>query len=257
VKGAYDAFLASNIQCDFTTIDQLADRKLLYVPYPVAMNDPTVAALTAWVKDGGTLVCEACPGYFDGHGHAFPSQPSRGLDEVFGCREKGVAFAPNLDEYSTLAGPALRCSLYRQSLAPTTGRALATHPDGSVAIVLNTFGKGRGLLVGRMPGYAYRRWPNAPSREWFASLPGVAGQEPLLKVSSEKVIGRLWEGKSGHFLWLVNTGAENETVKARISAKALGHFMPRLLRGKGELVHRERFIEVPVPARDAVVLSLI
>jgi len=256
LKGAYEAFLASNIQCDFTPVGALGDRKLLYVPYPVAMKDTTVAALTAWVKAGGTLVCEACPGYFDGHGHVFPVQPSRGLDEVFGCRERAVAFAPDLDEYATLAGPALRCSLYRQSFTPTTGRTLANHPNGSVAIVFNSCGNGRALLVGRMPGYAYRHWPADPSRQWFASLPGLAGFEPRLMVSSEKVIGRLWKGESGHFLWLVNTGTDGADVKVRISATALSHFQPKVLRGSGELIHRGSFIETTVPGRDAAIFAL-
>ena len=256
LKGAYEAFLVSNIQCDFTKVDAIGGRKLLYVPYPVAMKDSTVAELAAWVRAGGMLVCEACPGYFDGHGHAFPVQPSRGLDEVFGCREQSVAFAPDLDEYSTLAGPALRCSLYRQSLTPTTGRALASHPDGSVAVVLNSCGKGRTLLVGRMPGYAYRHWPADPSRQWFASLPGLAGFEPRLMISTEKVVGRLWHGESGHFLWLVNTGEEATAVKVRVSAAALSHFSPKVLRGSGDLLHRGSFIETTVPGRDAVILAL-
>ena len=45
VRGAYQAFFDSNIQPDFVALDNIAEYKIIYLPYPVMLKQETVAKL--------------------------------------------------------------------------------------------------------------------------------------------------------------------------------------------------------------------
>ena len=50
IRGAYQAFFDSNIQADFVSLDDLAEYKIVYLPYPVMLKKETVAKLRAYVR---------------------------------------------------------------------------------------------------------------------------------------------------------------------------------------------------------------
>ena len=102
IRGAYQAFFDSNIQADFVSLDDLAQYKIVYLPYPVMLKKETVAKLRTYVEGGGTLISEGLPAYFGDHGHAGATQPNYGLDQLFGARESYVEFTPDLLDKLTL-----------------------------------------------------------------------------------------------------------------------------------------------------------
>jgi beta-galactosidase len=61
IRGAYQAFFDSNIQADFVAVDNLAEHKIVYLPYPVMLKKETVDKLRAYVEQGGTLISEGLP----------------------------------------------------------------------------------------------------------------------------------------------------------------------------------------------------
>jgi beta-galactosidase len=259
VQGAYGAFLDANIQCDVIKLDAIDEYNLVYLPYPVALSDATIGTLRRWVEAGGCLVSEGCPGYFDERGHAYPTQPSRGLDALFGCDEADVAFAPDRYEWQELrtADTRLRASLYRQAYTPTTGTAMAWAEDDGVAAVRHHLGAGRTLLVGAMPGYAYHRWPDEGTRRWFASLPALAGRQIMARVNASDVVTRFWKGPSGRFLWVINNATADTRVTVESGEGYTDWTSIDALRGGEDVVAEGGRIRVTVPGRDAVVLRLI
>lgn len=81
-----------------------------------------------------------------------------GLDEVFGAVEDEMEYVPTLTQGGA-APPAIvwdsmriNCSVYQEKLIPTTGEVVARFDDGSVAVVDNSFGKGKARLIGTFPG---------------------------------------------------------------------------------------------------------
>ena len=74
--GAYQAFFDSNIQADFVALENIAEYKIIYLPYPVMLRSETAAKLRQYVEQGGTLVSEGLPGYFGDHGHVGMVQPN-------------------------------------------------------------------------------------------------------------------------------------------------------------------------------------
>jgi beta-galactosidase len=276
VQGAWQAFTDAGIACDFVRAGQLGRYDLLYVPFPVAVSDGTLAALRAWVEAGGALVSEACFGYFDDRAHAFPRQPSRGADVLFGCDEESVSFAP--DRWATgapiCAAVPFSGALYRQAYRPKGGGVAAGWHEGNageVAAVENRCGDGRTLLVGTMPGYAYSRGPGGGTggageraqaiRDWSGSLPAWAGRPAPARADVPGLTVRLWqtpEPGGNTYVWVLNPGADAAAAATVRLPGGAGPFT-RAEALRGEVVAAppaEGTITVSVAGRDAAVVRL-
>ncbi|MDR3121613.1 MAG: beta-galactosidase, partial [Clostridiales bacterium] len=144
-QGAYEAFLHAGVQADPIRLGHIDDYRALYLPFPVALSDATVKRLTEWVRAGGALITEGCPGFFSEAGHAFEHQPSRGLDELLGAKQGKASFGPDMWHRLELSsdGGRLAGGVYRQSYLPTRAKPFAYYDDGLVAGVENAFGAGK------------------------------------------------------------------------------------------------------------------
>ena len=259
-EGAYEAFYESNIQCDPMRLEQLRDYDLVYAPFPVAMRDSTVSALLDWVKIGGTLVLEGCPGYVTEHGYEPPLQPNRGLEDVLGCKQLNAHLGPDrwtklkvLSERGIVPG-----ALYRQSFEPTTGTALGRYKDGTAAIVGNEYGKGRAMVVGTMPGYAYLKDKSEEARKWFASLLPYAGKEPHLRVPyNSGVIARVNASEEDVFLWVLNPISCDQEVKVYLNDREFAVSDVKLYRGERAEVCDNNRVSAFVKGRDAAIVKLL
>jgi beta-galactosidase len=259
VQGAWEAFAAANIQCDFVTLPHIDACDLLYIPYPLAFTDTAVARLREWVAEGGHLVVEGCCGYFNEYGHAFPQQPNRGLAEVLGCQEHTVAFAPDLAEWFPIqTEDGIVCaSLYRQSYLATTGAPIGWHANGEIAMLQNTYGRGATLIVGGMPGYAYKHFPTTESRHWYKTLLDWAHKEPWVQVEGEGILARIWRARTQTFLWALNLTMA--PVQAAITVNpAIGSSPETVtpLRGSGPRLRQDGAMLLEVPALDGIVIAL-
>ena len=257
MQGAYQAFHDLNVQADWVHIDDIAKYETLYLPYPVMLKAETAAKLRAWVEQGGTLICEGCPGYFDGQGHVGPTQPSIGLDELFGVRESYVEFTPDLlgDLAFHLGGTQAWGGIFMQCYEPTTGHAVGWYPDGHVAIVDNAYGKGKTRLIGTMAGAGYAHHVGDRSAAFFAEAVAYAGVEQHVWCSEPRVKARLHDGEGGAFLWVANPTRQPLPVQLRLAQvwKALA---PGETMWGADAKVANGVIELVAPARDITVIAL-
>lgn len=257
-RGAYRAFLDSNIQADFASPAQLDRYELIYLPHPLMLGDETARLLTDWVKRGGALVSEGAPGYFGERGRAGTRQPNLGLDALFGAAQSAIEFTPDLLGNLTFAvgeQSDLRGGVLRQDYRVTTGVVAGHYEDGGVAVVDNAFGAGRTRLIGTCAGAGYWTHSDAPTRAFLASLLSWAGCGPRLRCSDNRVKARLHQSENATFLWLINP--EREPVRAQISfAAPRGNGEPRVLWGEGWESASASQVTATVAPRDALVLQL-
>ncbi|MFB9274642.1 beta-galactosidase [Cohnella cellulosilytica] len=258
IQGAYEAFLHANVQCDMIKLEQIHDYSFVYVVYPVALKDSTVSTLLQWVNNGGTLVGEAGFGYFTEHAHALPEQPSRGLEALFGCREKRVSFGA--DRWNELAvqipGGRLAGGLYRQAYELAGGEAAGWFDDGEIAIVDHRYGQGRARLIGTMLGYGYKRRPEPAASSWFAALLGLGGQQPGVRVDKPDIVARLSRLDDRYFLWVVNQGEDAKQVAVSIDDGIVTIGEATALRGSAAQRRSPNTLVVDVAGRDASIFSL-
>lgn len=251
--GAYRGFFERNVQADWVHTDDIDAYSVLYAPYPIMWPQAVAQRIIAWVEAGGTLISEACPGYFGDHGQVGVTQPNNGLDVLFGATEANVEFMPDIADRDTilLDGNILPCGGFRQVYAPTTGRALGTFADGGCAVIDNASGKGRTLLVGShvSAGHFNAREAGRDSADaWWRWCLDWAGVAPRVETGNPHLVARLHEGDGKQFLWIVNPDRSAQSGRLKVDgADVQGRAL------WGELTSTNRLV---IPPRDAIVLEL-
>ena len=170
--------------------------KALILPFPLTLGSKEIQALTKYVRSGGTLIAEACPGRFDTYGMGFEGAMAPGVTELFGARNEGVFLIrepgkgakwtspeyglPDSREYRDLAtvGDFVHGSVfpafYLQTYTLTTAQALLMY-GSEVAGCVNKLGAGKTYLAGTLLGHAgpaYNDWRNG---EFLAAILTRAG----------------------------------------------------------------------------------
>jgi beta-galactosidase len=197
--GAYQGFLFNNIQADFINAEDIVDcgYPVLYLPHPMMLPRKVSDDLKTFVRNGGTLISEGCPAYFGDHGRAGEQQPNYGLDELFGAKEARVEFTPVLLEEMKFSADNSQVSggVYLQAYEPTTGKVKGSFGDGSPAVIENSYGRGKTLLIGTSPGYGtYEKEDDPDTRAFFNSFLDWAGKQQHVTSSDWRLVARMHEG---------------------------------------------------------------
>jgi beta-galactosidase len=173
--------------------------KALILPFPFAMGPREIDALTRYVRSGGTLIAEACPGRFNNYGIGFEGAMAPGIAELFGARSEGVFLIRepgkgakwtnwqfglrDSREYRELMGAGYFAqtsvfpAFYLQTLKLTTAQPLLMYGD-EVAGSVNKLGQGTAYLAGTFLGHAgpaYNDWRNGEFLATALARAGVAG----------------------------------------------------------------------------------
>jgi beta-galactosidase len=234
--GPYRALFPTSVPVDFIHIDEIAAGsaaryKMVYLPYPLMINERTARALRRYVEGGGALVSEARLAWNDDTGRAKDIIPGFGLHEVCGCRETAVQQTLSGKTDMTLtadfaglkSGDKIRGALYEETLTPLTPatKTLATFPDGAPAVVESAFGKGRMLTIGSFFGNAYEVDRDEKSAQFFRGLLDWAGVVKPVQCDAEQVEVRLMESGGDRILFAFNHGAATDaSITVRLPNRA-------------------------------------
>lgn len=194
--GLHLAFALKQIPVDFVSPQEVAAGKLgqykiLFVPFPVMLSANVVVGIKRYVENGGTVVAEARLAWNNERGFASTIIPGIGLDKVFGAREKIIepvdkpkitvgpsAELPGWDAPGSVSGAA-----FEEQLEPYPGaQVLGRFADGEAAIVENSFGKGRTVLVGSFLALGYEQDHEAVTQQLLLALAQSAGVSPEVEV---------------------------------------------------------------------------
>ena len=252
--GAYRGFFDLGVQPDWVHSDDLDSHDTLYAPYPILLPQALVARLCDWVEQGGTLISEACPGYFGDRGRVRIRQPGNQLDSVFGATEDDVEFMPDIAGRSAIVmdGHMLPCGGFRQSYLPKGGTALASFVEGGHAIISHSFGKGKTLLVGSHVSVGYWAAKEAGRNDgaaWFRACLDFAALRPRIATANPHLVARLHQDRAHRYLWVINPTHTAQSGRLLLDGKAV---VPQAaLWGAKPTDDR-----ISVPARDGLVLDL-
>jgi beta-galactosidase len=257
-RGAYQGFFDQNIQADYVHIDHIGEYPVIYLPYPVMLKEETVRKLTAYVENGGKLVCEGLPAYFGDRGHVGEIQPNFGLDRLFGAREKYVEFTPDLLEDLTLhvMGNEISGRYFLQEYSAEGGRVAGTYDNGATAAVEHEFGRGKTLLIGTFPGAGYFLHHSEGTRKFFVGLLEWGDISQLVHSSDPDVKARLHEGPGGKYLWVINPTRTPRNTSIRLVDGIEGIPAGKDLWGGKTVVLEGNEIRITLDDRDAAVIPL-
>lgn len=201
--GLHLAFAQNQMPVDFVSTQEVAGGKLgqyriLFVPFPVMLSANVAQGIRKYVENGGTVVAEARLAWNNERGFASKIIPGIGLDKVFGAREtviqprdkpeitvESAAHLPGWKNSGTVAGAA-----FEEDLEPYAGaQVLGTFADGKPAIVENSFGKGKAILVGSFLALGYEQHHDATTQQFLLSLADLAGVSPEVDVTGAGASG--------------------------------------------------------------------
>ena len=258
LDAACRAFAAHGARTVLVRPEDLADQPLAYVPMPFAMGEANARALRGYVQRGGHLVAEACLALFDEHGLPGRVSPGRGLDELFGARAVDVAETVREHAKPTFKGrrASYPCALRCEPLEATTGKAKATFPDGTAAVVDHSFGAGATRLIGTCPSYGCCRDDHRRYRRVILDSLAFAKVRPRVTSSSPDIHVALLERSGTHFLVAFNPAPKPQQATVRVS-RTVGTFRRAYHLGTGKPRRlRVNALRLKLPPDDGVVLRL-
>lgn len=245
--GYYRYFIQQNIPVTFVdraelTAKDLAAYKLVIVPDSLVLTQQAASELAAYVRAGGHLVGEARMAWNNQKGEASARIPGLGLSDVFGVEEAKVEKHEHVPfKITSGAGPiahgidgqTVQGAFFAESLQPlptATGRVqvLAQFEDGTPAMTVATYGKGKALYIGSFLGLA-RQESEAASNADNALLQNVldwADVQPPLStpdVNGEQVEVRLKRVRDtdSYLLFAINHQKQPQDVSIDIDTRRL------------------------------------
>ena len=226
--GVYRAWFPANVPVDYIHIKRLkqsnlAQYKLIYLPYPLMIPSASAQELAEYVRNGGALVAEARLGWNNENGRAAEVIPGMGLDRVMGCREAAVTSVPgSRTELILENGDRLPARLYEETLEPIgpQARVTARFANGNVAAVSSTFGKGKTLAIGSYVSAPFQQQQTPAAQKFFASLLDWAGIKRPIEWHGDPVEIRWLESGAERLLFVFNHQSKPATVSVKAAGKA-------------------------------------
>jgi hypothetical protein len=139
-----------------------AGYKVLILPQVWALGDDAIAAIRTFANDGGTVIADVRPGFYNQHGQP---RGAAALDDLFGVqggaepgRQAELKIAGDLGlsklEFARPGPGQAQPVVADPTVRVATGQALGTAGDAA-ACVVNSVGKGRAVLLNFIPRSAF------------------------------------------------------------------------------------------------------
>ncbi len=219
--GLHLTFSERQIPVDFVhpqdVIQQRLDQyRILFLPYPVMLSRDVAEGVIRYIQNGGMAVAEARLAWNDERGFSSDVIPGFGLSEVFGAREKvirpvekaSIIVAGSSDLSGVGPGGVVTGEAFEEELEPAPqARVLARFADGAPAMIENSYGKGKAILVGSFLALACQRNQDASTKRLLLALARSAGVLPEVEVSgpgTSQVEVRRLVGERLQFLFAFN-----------------------------------------------------
>jgi beta-galactosidase len=233
--GYYQTYANHNIPVDFIHREHIenqdiAQYKLIIIPYPIMFTQEAAAGLRAYIENGGHVLAEARIGWNDDRGYASEIIPGMGMHDIFGVRENEIRMRDEINFILTdenhpaiqgfEKGSKLTGSLYNQSLSilgNSDVKILATNEQEQPTIVSTQYGKGESMLVGTYMGMANFQNFNKDNDRFFVNLLDWAKIKKPFTTSvdvrtSDQVEVRLQNTPDGYIVFAINHSSANEDV---------------------------------------------
>ncbi|MBV8774255.1 MAG: beta-galactosidase [Deltaproteobacteria bacterium] len=172
LRGIHRSLWEQSISIDFIDTPDIArawpQYKALIHPLPICLSDKSIAAINAYVQQGGTLISGPLPGRFDGYGFGMPGEMPAPLGELFGVEHKQVltlsgrqphpsqsSSTPSdtkplmLTGANAIASFQVEASYYLQYLTTKNAEPLLRY-GSEITGSVNRAGSGRAYLIGTL-----------------------------------------------------------------------------------------------------------
>ena len=219
LAGYHRMFFERNLPVDVVSSRELAQDdlrryKLVIVPYPLMLTGAEATTLKEYVSDGGHLFVEARPGWVDERGHAEPTVPGFGWDEMFGVREKQLL--PGKTVAIRWGTAQFKGMTFQEQfeVEKDSAHPVAYLADATPIAYENHWGKGSAIIIGTFAGQENYKHPLAmhPLAGILARWAGLS--EPKLTAPVLLEV-RQMSAPNGHWVFFFNHANRSGSVEFR------------------------------------------
>lgn len=169
--GCYLALHRAHVATQFVDLDQLKSGALqkfpvLYVPYSYAMDDQAIAALKAYVSEGGTLWADGLTAWKNGTGEIRPTIPGD-LTDAFGVQASDIYPVQPQNPYSVTDQNEQGGELWKLPLQVQGADVVLRTRSGKPFEVRHAFGKGQVYYFESAVSLAYARRLDPVVQQWI------------------------------------------------------------------------------------------
>lgn len=242
------------------SLDQLAEYKILYLPYQLVVPREVAGLLKEYVAGGGALVADARSAVIDELDFGYEINPGAGLDAVFGVRrddwigERRGAYGVQMDDGLSFAGKFFRESWTLAEGVEVRGRFSDTKEP---AVTVNRFGNGKAVLSAVPLGGSYFHDAENRADEALVGFAREAGVESAIDwkgAASEVPFAVTHRSGEKAIVYLINYYDEAISGVLTVPGVALDVSMRTI--GFGEAAAVSEGIRVNIPAKRALVLVM-
>ena len=237
IRGMYKSLWDEAIPVDFLHDSELEERgvkyKVVILPFPSSLSPSLITNLCAYVKSGGVLVSEACPGRLSEFGFAAKGGMPPALQALFGVTfqdllvirepQNGSIWTGRENAYGdTAAYRELRGTGDFQEYSVMPAYLLNTFSTSSATTILrdqnrsagtvNTYGSGGAYLIGTLLGHATLSYDDSRNSKFLAAVLSKHGVVPD-RVGKLQRRRRIGAGETAWFLFNTTAAPIEETVQ--------------------------------------------
>jgi len=123
--------------------------KVLILPNTLCLSRNEITEIKNFVRNGGTVIADYQAGTRDQHGRVYVNSE---MDELFGIDRKNVELTKKKMKLKILKDSwfgekELEMNIPETGIRVTTGKNMAVFEDGTPAIILNNYGKGKAIYL--------------------------------------------------------------------------------------------------------------
>lgn len=205
VCGAYRALMQAGVHADIVRLHEIKNYKVIVLTNHLRMDEEDVRALTEFVENGGTVICDGKTGIVDGDSMLQDELPGGGFNSYMGISYidtdyEGLDFTLKDKTYQGFYG--------RDIVEVTDAEVLAEFADSSPAITHKRNGKGSVISIQTYLGYSATK-----GEKTATELAGLLADHYKLRdvtVDGDLMV-RISENKKEYFAFVFNyTDAASE-----------------------------------------------
>lgn len=230
LEGWYKLFWHWGMPAEMTDLEQLDEgdfeAPVMVLPGDLCISEAAAQRLCRYVEGGGILLADGRLGTLDNWGCVPPEGiPGKTLSRLFGAVEADV----DSGGYMTVGGQRLPTGFETQQLELTdpAAQVLATMEDGTPAVVLHRYGKGRTLYFNNFEGLVLREnlWP-----ELQRLIAGQIAEIPCVRATKGELVHLSYiESQTQKAILAVNFSAQESEVT--LSGLPVGAVLSELFTG--------------------------
>lgn len=261
IRGIYRFLWEEGIWVDFIESEEMKEKRLagykvIILPFPISLDNKLAEGLKSYLKKGGIVISECCPGRYDKYGFARKGEFIEEAEEIFGVKHKEIFYVKQpgkplwmfrewsygesvpstyLSGTGIFKGYSIFPNLYIETYNSINGIPVFKYGEDTCG-VMKKYGKGTAYLIGTFLGHSILTYEDRKTRKFLIELFNKCGVKSW-KIGKLLLRKKIFEKEEAWFLINPTADSISQNIDLTSFTKA-----EDLLE---DTINKDKAIEVP------------